>query len=126
MGNLYQRAQSEGAVPRGYNPAGFVMDKPRREIKLEMDRILANATGEIDPVVVHLSNQVQYAWELVEGRKRLEAYHRLGYTTVPVRVLGGTEADAGMWLLGQDLQATVRRTMLQRSWWAMRLLEQGG
>ena len=56
------------------------MPVTEREIEQEMDKILANATGEIDPVVVRLSNQVQYGWELVEGRKRLEAYRRLGYT----------------------------------------------
>ena len=34
VGNLYQRAQSEGAVPPGYNPVGSLMDKPR-PVRLE-------------------------------------------------------------------------------------------
>lgn len=110
------------------SPRWWRIDVPptKREVATEMAVISAHPTGEIGPVVVRRSAQEANGYELVEGSIRLEACRRLGWTEVPVRILSGTETDAGIFLLGQDLRAPKPKKTLSRSWAALRLFEQGG
>lgn len=93
-----------------------VRDRYRHDLSRDTVERLKNSISKIGvktPISVRLASEDE-GWVLVAGRHRLQACVELGLAEVPVREETGSELDARMWEIAENLDRA-ELTVLERS-----------